>query len=142
MVSPSLSDPVSDKDALRVRCPLCKREPGQRCVYISDSSEPDFTRAYGMRRIKHHKGAQTQKPHNQRRHLFAKARQEYWRLHHPFEASRLARASKRTAIVLAQREYERREANELREWLRVYGPILWDGLRPDGSLRGDPVWLE
>lgn len=132
--------PVSDKDALTVDCPLCGRPAGERCVYMADVWEGSRL-SYREGHILIPKGSDTQKPHNPRRAVLAKQRVERWRKEHKTEAARLAAANSRQLrqvrpVWAAEAEFDRREREALRDWLRAHGHILWD-TRPDGSLRGD-----
>lgn len=133
---PNLWDPVSDREALTVDCPLCGRPAGKRCVYMADVWKGSRL-SYREGRIVIPRGSETRRVHNPRRAVFAERRLARWRKEHRDLAARLAviRTSSRVRVAVALAEFDRREAEALRDWLRAYGHILWE-TRPDGSRRG------
>lgn len=125
---PNSWDPVSDKQALTVDCLLCGRPAGKRCVYMADSYWPWQYGDYGQKRIKHRKGTQTARAHNPRRRMFAEQRLARWKREHKAEAARLEAVTRgrRAPIASALAEFDRREHDQMKAWLREHGHILWE----------------
>jgi hypothetical protein len=126
---------VTDAEAYEVRCPLCGREPKRKCVRVKAAKRRELigTGYTGRWIVVHRKGTRIAKPHAQRRTAAAKLRLERWRRENPaaFRAQDVEQA--RAALAA----FDMREYEQLRDWLKNYGAILWGGERPDGSLRGE-----
>jgi hypothetical protein len=128
-VPPNLWDSVSEREALAVDCPLCGRPSGKRCVYMADKWRGSRL-SYREGHIVIHKGTETAKVHNPRRRVFAEQRLARWRQEHKAVAAKLAAAGSRQRrglwpVFAAEAEFDRREREALRQWLRDHGSILW-----------------
>ena len=139
-VPPNLRDSVSGREALTVDCPLCGRLAGKRCVYMADKWSGSRL-SYREGHIVIPKGTETVRAHNPRLRVFAEQRLTQWRKEHKAEAAKLGAARSRQLRALwpamaAEAEFDRREREMLRGWLREFGHVLWD-TRPDGTWRGD-----
>lgn len=135
--------PVSDRDALRVGCPLCGSLPGQRCVYMKDIWQGSSL-SYRQGHVVHRKGTPTARAHGPRRAAAREVRTARWRKENRAAAARLdaVRKSRRAPIAAALAEFDRREYEALRDWLKDYGAILWTAVRPDGTPRGASYALQ
>lgn len=122
---PGPDAPVPDDEALRFDCPACSARHGEMCVY---------TAPYGKVGGRYVAGQPCKRVHWQRREKARwRRQQERYRDTRPVHPA--SRAQREAAAGL--REFDRREYEQLRDWLRAYGEILWSGARPDGSLRGE-----
>ncbi len=126
---------ATDAEAYEVRCPLCGREPKRRCVRTQAKKKREmYGIEYTGRWITvHRKGTRIARPHPQRRAAAAKLRLERWRRENP--GAFRARDVEQARAALAA--FDRAEFEQMRDWLKNHGAILWGGERPDGSLRGD-----
>lgn len=126
---------ATDAEAYEVRCPLCGREPKRKCVRTTAKKKREMSgTGYTGRRVTvHRKGTNIAKPHPQRRAEAARLRLERWRRENP-AAFRAQDAEQARAALAA---FDRAEFEQMRDWLKNHGSILWGGERPDGSLRGE-----
>ena len=122
---PGPDDPVPDDEALRLDCPACLAKHGYMCVY---------TAPYGKVGGRYVVGKPCKRVHWQRREKARdRRRRDAWRDTRPvYPASRAQREA-----AAALRAFDLAEYEQLRDWLRAYGEILWTPGRPDGSLRGE-----
>jgi hypothetical protein len=122
---PDPDAPVREDEALRFDCPFCHAKRGLMCVYTSP---------YGKVGDRYVVGQPTKRAHWQRQEKARWRRsQERYRDTRPVVPA--TRDQRQAAAAL--REFDRREYEQLRDWLRAYGEILWSDARPDGSLRGE-----
>jgi hypothetical protein len=93
-----------------------------------------YTAPYGKVGGRYVVGQPCKRVHWQRRQkALDRRRQERYRDTRPVHPA--SRAQRQAAAAV--REFDRREYEQLRDWLRDYGEILWADARPDGSLRGE-----
>lgn len=135
MYLPPLDEPVTNVEALDYHCPTCGQEAGQWCRYTQNVRQSYWDRAYSRQPpLKHRKGARTERLHKLRKEAVKAQRQWEWNAANPHEEFKL----RRQELVEAAKEYELREAEQLRSWLLDWGWILWEDARPDGSRHGEP----
>jgi hypothetical protein len=130
--------PVTDKEAYEIKCPLCGREPGRKCVRTQAKKKREmYGTGYTGRWVTvHRKGTNISRPHSERRAAAARLRLERWKRENP--AAWLREDAEQARAALAA--FDLAEYEKLRDWLAEHGPILWGGTRPDGSRRGEPLW--
>jgi hypothetical protein len=135
--------------AYSVDCPMCGEPAGFRCIYTS-GPETEIS-AYGRTRDYRHaklrlKGTMTVRPHYRRVNLaLDRARQRALREQRAAERARRKAEPSGSAwpnegtreIRAALNAFDRAEYEQMRDWLKNHGAILWGGERPDGSLRGE-----
>lgn len=133
--------------AYSVDCPMCGEPAGFRCIYTAGPETA--VSAYGRPRDYRHtkmrlKGTMTVHPHYQRVNLaLDRARQRA--LREQRAAARKAAPAPKPAwpneetreIRTALAAFDRAEYEQLRDWLKDHGAILWGGERPDGTRRGE-----
>lgn len=132
---PKPARPVTDKEAYEIKCPLCGRGPKRKCIRMSAVKKREmYGIGYTGRMVTvHRKGTNIARPHAQRREAYARLRLERWKRENPAEWLRTDMEQARAALAA----FDRAEYEQMRDWLKNHGAILWDGQRPDGSLRGD-----
>lgn len=124
-----------DRLALMVKCPVCKKKPGEPCVYLMP--QPSVSAKTGERYVPHGRygaqyqaqlrraGTPTQRPHNDRR---SAGRQ--WEAMHKYQTAteafrKAARASEsQREIARASNEFMLREYDQLKTWLRFFADIF------------------
>jgi hypothetical protein len=135
--APKPAWPVTDKEALEIKCPLCESAPKRKCVRTAAVRKPQTFRGeqvYPKRMvIVHRKGTNIARPHAKRREAYARLRLERWKRENPAEWLRTDMERARAAL----NAFDRAEYEQMRDWLKNHGAILWGGERPDGSLRGE-----
>jgi len=127
--------PVTDTEAYEIKCPLCGREPKRKCIRMSAVKKPQTfhgEQVYPKRMVTvHRKGVNIARPHAKRREAYARLRLERWKKENPAEWLRTDMERARAAL----NAFDRAEYEQMRDWLKNHGAILWGGTRPDGSLR-------
>lgn len=116
---------VSDADIRAVTCPECNAGKGEPCVYLWPKNvDPDSINYLNARKVAQvaRAGTPTIRPHNGRYNLAherlrRRLRQQYGPMFLP--ATQVHRDAARAEV-----EYERREQDRLRDWLRQYAGIL------------------
>jgi len=133
--APRPDETATDAEAYTIKCPLCGSEPKRKCVRTQAKKRRELIGdGYTGRWITVHlKGTRIARPHAQRRAAAARLRLERWRRENP--AAFRARDVEKARAALAA--FDLREFEQMRDWLKNHGAILWGGERPDGSLRGD-----
>lgn len=150
---PEPAEPVTDKEAYAVACPLCKRRPGQRCKRVQEEKKREtFRGGYtGQWVTVHRKGTNIARPHPQRRRAAEQLRLARWKRDNPADWRAAETARARAALAA----FDLAEYEQLRSWLAEHGHILWDlhlvlspdgkvledVCRPDGTRRGDTYAL-
>ena len=129
------SGPVSEEEALQVKCPRCQQPAGERCVYTTPERVVIYGGRWGQRNdLRWREGDRrfTQRVHNERRDAADAVRRRKWlKAHTPkvVPASRNAREAAR-----AMMRWDREEWESLHEWLRRHGSIFKEGTH---AVQGD-----
>jgi|tagenome__1003787_1003787.scaffolds.fasta_scaffold20988564_7 hypothetical protein len=116
---------VTDEELLAVACPECKQPPGTWCVFISPTFEAEFVTSLAQKALLARVGTPTKRCHNGRYgavYLARSKRERARRRYPPIE--RPSRTS--LAILLASREFDAREREQVRAWLRANATLLTD----------------
>jgi hypothetical protein len=79
------------------------------------------------------KGTNIARPHPQRRRAAQQLRLARWKRDNPADWRAAETARARAALAA----FDLAEYEQLRDWLKNHGPILWGGERPDASRRGE-----
>lgn len=100
---------VTDEEALKAKCPLCRKKPGEPCIYLRPPSA-------GRLRDDPKWGTPTKRPHGPRREARSRQleRQERALAMMPVAAPTVARWQ----IVQATRQYDEREYWQLYNWYK------------------------
>jgi hypothetical protein len=130
MIPPWWEIRITDADAYAGPCTFCSAPAGQRCVYTT--AQPSWNRQLGD---------PTQIPHAARKQAARRRiHARLWKERHP---AVIPATRDRRQAAAAEREFDRREWEQLRDWLRLYGEILWKDARPDGTFRGESyAWAD
>lgn len=148
---------VTDEETLAQPCPKCRQPSGVMCVYLTEVrshtmwGEQRYHLGSGKPVEGHKPGETATRTHRQRKDLArrAKARQLTAARRRTADLTRLTRyrADRRSrlynpaiegswlgrnrAVVIALRAFDRQEYEQVRDWLRAYGEILWQP--PEGD---------
>lgn len=107
-----------------VGCPKCGVRKGQRCVYIADRFEkPEYDRTTWRRLplvLRNAKGTPTKRVHAERR-------ERVWNESRRLRAAQDLADAKAAApaALIALRDFDRREWEATRDWLRAHAQIFW-----------------
>jgi hypothetical protein len=112
-------------EALLFTCSFCHAARGQQCTYTSRYRKVDGEYVFGK---------PCQKPHRQRQEK-ARIRRQQERYRDGRPVVPASRTQREAAAAL--RAFDLAEYEQLRDWLKNFGPILWEPARPGGSLRGE-----
>lgn len=141
---PQLSDPVPLVWAWTVDCPKCGAKGKEEyCRYLVVKKSPVWNARYTgvpARTVVHAPGdLMMSRVHTERLREFARVRQERWyrEQRRVMPASFRARHTRHPARDALQ-EFDRREYEAMRDWLRANAWIFWTEARPDGTPRGEP----
>jgi len=113
-------------DALTVACPKCDQPAGSMCVYVPIAmADPNSDKPSVQARLAR-VGTPTMKAHPERREVIRDCLEAQQR------AERLQRRitpppgiARRIAIYRAEQAWDKAEREQLYEWLRRYGRVLW-----------------
>jgi hypothetical protein len=111
---------TTDEDALRVKCPTCGKGKGEPCVYISApaTTVPYVFLSPKNRALVDRVGTICKRPHNERRNKF-----HFQRPPPPLPPVHPA--------LVAMRQFDRIEYQDMRTWLRRWAPLLWSTPGPN-----------
>lgn len=131
---------ITREEAATVKCPKCGALPGKPCVYVTRRIDSSKSRGWpDVPYVDHFEGdpIPSGKTHYERNsEAFRKSLKDLPRKLDAYEASRKRKAE----AWAAMREFDRREYEQLRDWLRDWGWLLTTAnlpRRPDGTLRGE-----
>lgn len=112
----------AQEEALTVRCPLCKAKPGVQCTYVMPKLRPQFSNSRQYLDQVARAGTPTKMNHGARTHLAWRAAADI-----AWNARVNARVHNEVSKkVAALRAFDAAESLQLREWLRLYGGVLWN----------------
>jgi hypothetical protein len=111
--------------AYTLKCPQCKAPPGHVCLRRPSERELDLTRHSPQYLI-------MDRPHNERYRAVYRGYKRPSPLQMRMERTvlereRARRARERWELARPLREFDDRETQQLREWLRLYGALFTDG---------------